>query len=146
MPGSWTLGSAGALLTLAWNAVSEAQPSSLDRSGHSIRAMHERPSWSSVPRRVQSAAAEVPRNRFSARLVNAETSNHLGAVGAARNQEERNMLRIMHRVYGPALPAAFFLIGIGTVGIGGAAAQGSPEARQACTPDAMRLCSISPRM
>ena len=41
MPGSWTPGSAGALLTLAWNAVSEAQPLSLDRSGHSIRAMHE---------------------------------------------------------------------------------------------------------
>lgn len=25
--------------------------------------------------------------------------------------------------------------------VGGAAAQGSPEARQACAPDAMRLCS-----
>jgi hypothetical protein len=41
MPGSWTLGSAGALLTLAWNAVSEAQPSSLDRLGRSIGAAHE---------------------------------------------------------------------------------------------------------
>ena len=51
------------------------------------------------------------------------------------------MLRIMHRVYGPALPAAILLIGIGAMGMGGAAAQGSPEARQACTPDAMRLCS-----
>src|SRR4029077_13269431 len=58
-----------------------------------------------------------------------------------RNQEERNMPRIMHRVYGPALPAAILLIGIGAMGMGGAAAQGSPEARQACTPDAMRLCS-----
>jgi hypothetical protein len=48
------------------------------------------------------------------------------------------MLRIM---YGPALPAAILLIGIGTMEISGAAAQGSPEARQACTPDAMRLCS-----
>jgi hypothetical protein len=79
MPGSWTLGSAGALLTLAWNAVSEAQPLSLDRSGHGIRAMHERPNWSSVPKRVQSAAAEVPRNRFNARLLDAETGNHLSA-------------------------------------------------------------------
>ena len=77
MPGSWTLGSAGALLTLAWNAVSEAQPLSLDRSGHSIRAMHQRPNWSSVPKRVQSAAAKVPRNRCKARLVDAETGNHL---------------------------------------------------------------------
>ena len=51
------------------------------------------------------------------------------------------MLHIMHRVYGPALPAAILLIGIGAMGMGGAAAQGSPEARQACTPDAMRLCS-----
>jgi len=51
------------------------------------------------------------------------------------------MLRIMHRVYGPALPAAILLIGIGAMGMGGAAAQGSPEARRACTPDAMRLCS-----
>jgi hypothetical protein len=51
------------------------------------------------------------------------------------------MLRIMPRVHGPALPAAILLIGIGTMGIGGAAAQGSTEARQACTPDAMRLCS-----
>jgi hypothetical protein len=51
------------------------------------------------------------------------------------------MPRIMHRVYGPALPAAILLIGIGAMGMGGAAAQGSPEARQACTPDAMRLCS-----
>ena len=44
-----------------------------------------------------------------------------------RNQEERNMPRIMHRVYGPALPAAILLIGIGAMGMGGAAAQGSPE-------------------
>jgi hypothetical protein len=45
------------------------------------------------------------------------------------------MLHIMHRVYGPALPAAILLIGIGAMGMGGAAAQGSPEARQACTPE-----------
>ena len=62
-------------------------------------------------------------------------------VGAARNQEERNMLRIMHHVCGPALPAALLLIGMTAMGITDAAAQGSPEARQACTPDAMRLCS-----
>ena len=51
------------------------------------------------------------------------------------------MLRVMHRVDGAALPAAILLIGIGAMGMGGAAAQGSPEARQACTPDAVRLCS-----
>ena len=49
------------------------------------------------------------------------------------------MLRIMHRVCGPALPAALLLIGMSAMGITDAAAQGSPEARQACTPDAMRL-------
>ena len=51
------------------------------------------------------------------------------------------MLRIMHRVCGPALAAAFLLIGMSATGITDADAQGSPEARQACTPDAMRLCS-----
>ena len=51
------------------------------------------------------------------------------------------MLRIMHRVCGPALAAALLLIGMSAMGITDAAAQGSPEARQACTPDAMRLCS-----
>jgi hypothetical protein len=48
---------------------------------------------------------------------------------------------IMHRVCSTALPAALLLIGISAMGITDAAAQGSPEARQACTPDAMRLCS-----
>ena len=51
------------------------------------------------------------------------------------------MLRIMHRVCGPALPAALLLIGMSAMGITDAAAEGSPEARRACTPDAMRLCS-----
>ena len=48
------------------------------------------------------------------------------------------MLRIMHR-YGPALPAAILLIGIGAMGR-------RRRSRQlprlvVCTPDAMRLCS-----
>ena len=51
------------------------------------------------------------------------------------------MLRIMHYVCSQALPAALLLIGMSVMGITDAAAQGSPEARQACTPDAMRLCS-----
>ncbi len=52
------------------------------------------------------------------------------------------MLRIMRLACGPALPAGFLLIAIAAMGIDGAAAQqGTPEARQACTPDAMRLCS-----
>ena len=53
------------------------------------------------------------------------------------------MLRIMHRVCGPALPAALLLIGMSAMGITDAAAQGSPEARQACTPDAMRFARSS---
>ena len=40
------------------------------------------------------------------------------------------MLRIMHRVCGPALPAALLLIGMTAMGITDAAAQGSPEARR----------------
>lgn len=32
-------------------------------------------------------------------------------------------------------------VGLLLIGLSGAAAQGTPEARQACTPDAMRLCS-----
>ena len=51
------------------------------------------------------------------------------------------MMRTMQRVCGPALFAVLPLIGLSLVGITDAAAQGSPEARQACTPDAMRLCS-----
>jgi hypothetical protein len=51
------------------------------------------------------------------------------------------MLRTMRFISRPALPGTLLLIGIGVAGIGGAAAQGSPEARQACAPDAMRLCS-----
>jgi hypothetical protein len=51
------------------------------------------------------------------------------------------MPRIIHRVGGPALPASLLLIGIGALGMTSAAAQSTPEARQACTPDAMRLCS-----
>jgi hypothetical protein len=51
------------------------------------------------------------------------------------------MLRITHRVWRPTLPAALLLIGIGVMVTTGAAAQGTPEVRQACSPDAMRLCS-----
>ena len=51
------------------------------------------------------------------------------------------MMRTMQRVCGSALFAVLLLIGMSAVGIRDAAAQGSPEARQACTPDAMRLCS-----
>jgi hypothetical protein len=51
------------------------------------------------------------------------------------------MLRIMRLVCWPALPVGLLLIGIGVAGVGGAAAQGSDESRQACTGDAMRVCS-----
>lgn len=45
-------------------------------------------------------------------------------------------MRIMRFVFWLAVPAGLLLSGLN-----GAAAQGSPEVRQACTPDAMRLCS-----
>ena len=46
------------------------------------------------------------------------------------------MLRTMSLVCWLALPVVALL-----VAVNGAAAQGSPETREACTPDAMRLCS-----
>jgi hypothetical protein len=48
------------------------------------------------------------------------------------------MLRIMHLIFGPALPAGLVLVAFA---IGNAAAQGSPEVRDACTGDAMQFCS-----
>ena len=46
------------------------------------------------------------------------------------------MMRIARLICWLALPAALLL-----ANVGGAAAQGTPEQRQACTPDAIRLCS-----
>jgi hypothetical protein len=46
------------------------------------------------------------------------------------------MLRTMCLVLWLALPAGLVLVGQGS-----AAAQDAPDARQACAPDAMRLCS-----
>jgi len=46
------------------------------------------------------------------------------------------MLRTMRLVCWLALPVVALLVALNL-----AAAQGSPEAREACTPDAMRLCS-----
>jgi hypothetical protein len=51
------------------------------------------------------------------------------------------MLSIVRVVCRSALPVCFGVIAICAVGITGAAAQASDEARQACTGDAMRLCS-----
>lgn len=45
-------------------------------------------------------------------------------------------MRIVRIICGLAL-----LAGASLYGLGSASAQGSPDARQACTPDAMRLCS-----
>ena len=58
-------------------------------------------------------------------------------------QEGKNkMLRTMHLACRLLLPAGLLLIALATIGVGSAAAQqGTPEAREACTPDAMRLCS-----
>jgi hypothetical protein len=59
-----------------------------------------------------------------------------------KTRGKNKMLRMMRLACGPALSVGLLLIGIGAMGISGAAAQqGTPEARQACTPDAMRLCS-----
>jgi hypothetical protein len=52
------------------------------------------------------------------------------------------MLRTLYLACRALLPAGLLLIAIAAMGVGGAAAQqGTPEAREACTPDAMRLCS-----
>jgi len=52
------------------------------------------------------------------------------------------MLRTLYLACRTLLPAGLLLIAIAAMGMGDAAAQqGTPEARQACTPDAMRLCS-----
>ena len=51
------------------------------------------------------------------------------------------MLRLVYVVCGPVLPVALVLIGTGIAGINPAGAEASQESREACTPDAMRLCS-----
>ena len=53
------------------------------------------------------------------------------------------MPRILRFVSGPALLAGVLFVGITVLGSGGALAEVSDEARQACAPDAMRLCSDS---
>jgi hypothetical protein len=62
MRGFWMLGSTGALFTHVWNAVSEAQPSSLDRLGRSIGATNERHSAvaSCEARRILVNVAKLP--------------------------------------------------------------------------------------
>ena len=52
------------------------------------------------------------------------------------------MLRTLYLACRTLLPAGLLLVAIAALGVGSAAAQqGTAEARQACTPDAMRLCS-----
>lgn len=51
------------------------------------------------------------------------------------------MLRLVRLACGSGLPAALLLVGISSMAVNGAAAQGSADSHQACTPDAMRLCS-----
>jgi hypothetical protein len=51
------------------------------------------------------------------------------------------MLSIVRVVCGSTLALCFGVIGICALGMSGAAAEVSDEARQACTGDAMRLCS-----
>jgi hypothetical protein len=73
--------------------------------------------------------------------VGVSVSHRRRAIITALHQSSNNMLRGLHRGCGPALPAAPLLIGIDVMMMTGAAAQGTPQARQACAPDAMRLCS-----
>jgi hypothetical protein len=47
-------------------------------------------------------------------------------------------MRIMRLAFWPAVPVGLLLIGLHGAN---AQDQSSPEVRQACTPDAMRLCS-----
>ena len=101
--------------------------------------------------------------RFVAEREREATSERTKAAPVAATARRKRgtmrsnkMPRVRHRVCGLALPTALLLIAMGmevhdgqagTVESGmprretGAAAQGTPEARQACTPDAMRLCS-----
>jgi hypothetical protein len=51
------------------------------------------------------------------------------------------MLRLLRLAGGPALLVCFAVLSICLAGVTGAAAQASDETRQACTGDAMRLCS-----
>jgi len=52
------------------------------------------------------------------------------------------MLHTLYLACRTLLPGGLLLVAIVALGVGSAAAQqGTPEARQACTPDAMRLCS-----
>ena len=52
------------------------------------------------------------------------------------------MLRTLYLACRTLLPAGLLLVAIAALGVGSAAAQqGTAEAREACTPDAMRLCS-----
>jgi hypothetical protein len=83
--------------------------------------------------------------RFVAEREREATSERTKAAPAAATARRKRgtmrsnkMPRVRHRVCGLALPTALLLIAMGMTG---AAAQGTPEARQACTPDAMRLCS-----
>ena len=52
------------------------------------------------------------------------------------------MLRVARLLCLPALPSALLVVGLVAISLGAALAQqGSAEQRQACAPDAMRLCS-----
>jgi hypothetical protein len=51
------------------------------------------------------------------------------------------MSAIVRCVWGSVLPICFAVVGIWALSLSGAAAEVSEEARQACTGDAMRLCS-----
>jgi hypothetical protein len=81
---------------------------------------------------------------MSGKGISERTKAARAAAEARKSRGTRrsnNMLRITHCVSGPVLPAALLVIAIGAMGMTSAIAQGTPEARQACTPDAMRLCS-----
>jgi hypothetical protein len=65
----------------------------------------------------------------------------IGEQSPHRTRGKQQMLRLLRLVCGPALPVCFGVIGIYALGITAAAAEASEEARQACTGDAMRLCS-----
>jgi hypothetical protein len=103
-----------------WYPIGASKGSSGESSRHAARAI-----WS---------GCVEPGN-----LVDLQTVRGICYGRSRGTRRSNNMLRITHRFCGPALSAALLLIGIAAMGMTGAAAQGTPEARQACTPDAMRL-------
>src|SRR5262245_42883936 len=80
----------------------------------------------------------VVRAPASGRRVSAFWITYYGEVWGPRGTGGATICCVAY--IAPGLASRTLLIGIGVMVTTGAAAQGTPKARQACTPDAMRLC------